>query len=578
MKRTAVLLLAFAAACLAQVDPDKVAKAHPLIDELAKSIPSDPDLRADVEIYLKAAQWTLRHPEEFFRPATNDQLLAVLQRGLQRAKSPGSWKTQKGRLSRGYISRVDGSVQPYGLIIPEGYDPTKPTRLDVVLHGRADTQNEVNFLFAHDSDKPIPATQRHMVLEVYGRGNNAYRWAGESDVFEALDSVRKRYNIDPNRIVLRGFSMGGAGTWHIGLHHPDRWAAIEAGAGFSETRIYAKLPPTTPEHQLRALHIYDALDYAENAAMVPTVGYGGELDPQRAASQHIQRAIAGRTDVKSLFLIGPKTEHKWHPDSQKESDAFIDAAVDQGRRVPDRIHFVTYTTRYNRCFWLTIDALDQHYERAQVDGTRGDVTTRNVAALTLDREGSPLIDGQKPGRGRSFVKVDGKWRPGTLKGPRKKHGLQGPIDDAFMDSFTTVDPPEKVRTEWAKWMRGELPVSAEPVKGKHLVVFGDYRTNRILRKVNADLPIQWVGDDIVAGNQRFAAADHTLAMICPNPLDPTRYLVVNSGLTFGEKEFRGTNALLFPRLGDFAIIRKSDGAVVLAGFFDEQWRFPASKR
>ena len=88
------------------------------------------DLRADVEIYLKAAQWITRHPEEFYKPEYNDQLLAVLDRGLARAAelesgSP-SWPKQKGRLSRAYRSRVDGSLQPYGLLIPENYDPLNP--------------------------------------------------------------------------------------------------------------------------------------------------------------------------------------------------------------------------------------------------------------------------------------------------------------------------------------------------------------------------------------------------------------------------------------------------------------------
>jgi hypothetical protein len=67
-------------------------------------------------------------------------------------------------------------------------------------------------------------------------------------------------------------------------------------------------------------------------------------------------------------------------------------------------------------------------------------------------------------------------------------------------------------------------------------------------------------------------------MIYPNPSDPDHYVVLNSGLTFGEKEFKGTNALLYPRLGDYAVIRKSDGVVVSAGIFDEQWRLPGSKR
>ena len=52
-----------------------------------------------------------------------------------------SWESRKGRIVRGYRSKVDGSVQPYGLIIPESYDGSKPVRLDVVLHGRGDAAN-----------------------------------------------------------------------------------------------------------------------------------------------------------------------------------------------------------------------------------------------------------------------------------------------------------------------------------------------------------------------------------------------------------------------------------------------------
>src|SRR3982751_3877120 len=116
-----------------------------------------------------------------------------------------------------YHSRVDGSTQPYALHIPDNYDASKPTRLDVVLHGRNAKMDEPGYKFTGSKMEP----QDYLVLEVFGRGNNAYRWAGETDVFEALAAVREKYNVDPNRIVLRGFSMGGAGAWHIGLQHPD---------------------------------------------------------------------------------------------------------------------------------------------------------------------------------------------------------------------------------------------------------------------------------------------------------------------------------------------------------------------
>ena len=118
-------------------------------------------------IYLKAGEWMLRHPEEFYKPEYSDQLLAVLDRGLARATelesgSP-SWPKQKGRLSRAYRSRVDGSLQPYGLAHPGKLRSGKANRLDVVLHGRAAQMTESSFLFAHDSSKPLPADQQHIV-------------------------------------------------------------------------------------------------------------------------------------------------------------------------------------------------------------------------------------------------------------------------------------------------------------------------------------------------------------------------------------------------------------------------------
>jgi Dipeptidyl aminopeptidases/acylaminoacyl-peptidases len=294
----------------------------------------------DVEIYYKAADWMLRDPAEFYTKAYLANTLSVLDEGMARAADPKkSWTSARGRVARAYRSRIDGSVQPYVMTVPESYDPKIPTRLDVVLHGRAATMNEVSFIVHKDK----PATENYLVVEVYGRTNNAYRWAGETDIFEAIDSVRSRYNVDPDRIVLRGFSMGGAGAWHVGLHYPDRWAAVEAGAGFTETVKYAKLKDT-PDYIASTLHIYDAVDYALNAFNVPFVGYGGEIDPQLQASRNIQQQLSREglkpADLKTLFLVGPGTAHKFHPDSKKESDQFIAQAVAKGRTAPEHIRLL----------------------------------------------------------------------------------------------------------------------------------------------------------------------------------------------------------------------------------------------
>jgi predicted peptidase len=41
-----------------------------------------------------------------------------------------------------------------------------------------------------------------------------------------LEIVKKDYNVDPDRIYLMGHSMGGGGTWHLGIKYPEIWAGL----------------------------------------------------------------------------------------------------------------------------------------------------------------------------------------------------------------------------------------------------------------------------------------------------------------------------------------------------------------
>ena len=138
---------------------DKMAALSSRVKALAAKH-TDADLLADVDVYRKAAEWILRYPDEFYTKAYAANTVAALNKGLARAKEldagPPSWPKQKGRLVRAYISPVDGSVQPYGLIIPESYSG-RPVRLDLVMHGKGATLNEVSFIAAHDGSQPVLA-------------------------------------------------------------------------------------------------------------------------------------------------------------------------------------------------------------------------------------------------------------------------------------------------------------------------------------------------------------------------------------------------------------------------------------
>ncbi len=144
---------------------------------------------------------------------------------------------------RGYLSKIDQSVQPYGLVVPPSYSPNAPHRwrLDTWFHGRDETLTQVNFLTARRRSAGEFTPRDTIVLHLYGRYCNASKFAGEVDLFEALDAVKRNYPIDENRILDRGFSMGGASVWHFAAHYPGLWAAASPGAGFAESAQYLKI-------------------------------------------------------------------------------------------------------------------------------------------------------------------------------------------------------------------------------------------------------------------------------------------------------------------------------------------------
>ena len=161
----------------------------------------------------------------FFKPEEIGRAKELLKQGLARAEElaagRASWPQATGLVVRGYVSKLDGSVQPYGLVVPKSYNPALPWkwRLDAWFHGRNNTLSEINFLYDRQRNAGEFQPENTIVLHLYGRFCNANKFAGEVDLFEALEAVKKAYPIDENRILVRGFSMGGAATWHIAAHH-----------------------------------------------------------------------------------------------------------------------------------------------------------------------------------------------------------------------------------------------------------------------------------------------------------------------------------------------------------------------
>lgn len=577
------------------------------------------DRLADADIFLKGVVWALRY-ETKLAPADVALIKQSLTQGLELAEFVAAGNAESaakpGRRARGYISAIDRSTQPFGLIVPEGYDPQRPIRLDVVLHGSTKPVGLSELRFIDRFEKagaPPPSLSEQPFIELHplGRVENCYRWAGETDVFEAIEAVCRRYNIDRDRIVLRGMSMGASGTWHLGLKHPDFFAALGPYCGYVDTNRFSETPLANfikvgplPEHQELALHMLDSVDYAANASVVPAIACMGDKDVFFAAHQIMAEAMR-KEGLQLVNLISPGTAHVVDPITHREQMRLIGAFASRGvDHAPRKLKFVTWTLKYASCHWLRVLGLKQHYARSELaaalndDGSIDVEEPQNITAFSLvppapwSSSQRLRIGGREIARppraaesadpillalrGDRWVVLESSASSSAYNG--KRPGLQGPIDDAFTSPFLCVrgtgdawNPAvqawadanlRRFAYEWNRYFRGELrikddaDVTEEDRRQFNLVLFGDPGSNLLLREALPKLPIEWTENELHADGRSYTAAEHALALICPSPFssDP-RYLVVNSGHTFHESELGALNYLLFPRLGDWAVFK-----------------------
>jgi poly(3-hydroxybutyrate) depolymerase len=603
-----------------------------------------PDHWADAQVFVKSVVWALD-----LEPALDDKTLRLVRKALRRAQERidalaagrQPWTTKRGRLVRGFVSDVDGSVQPYGLVVPASYNSEKPIRLDVVLHGStpAVCRGELLFTTAFDEGDtggpPAPAVNYIEVHPLGRLGENAYRFEGEIDVEEAIASVCRNYNIDRKRIVLRGSSLGGVGTWQLGLKRPARYAALGPVAGPVDTIEFANSPwphfvrlePLTP-WQKTLLHLVDAIDYTANAGMVPVVALMGDKDPYFSSHLLIEKAFK-KEGIPFVGLVDRGAGHGVSAKAFREQMRLLEAPAARGiDPAPRHIRFVTWTLKFSRCHWIEILGLEKHYRRAEIDARiaeDGSISIAEPTNITRFAIRPPRLPKSSPKAiftvGKSKIDLpkangeviveqrDGKWvlqvdRKRTVT-TGKRPGLQGPIDDAFATRFLCVrgtgrawNPAvgawadaslDRFASEWRRHYRGDLPikkdvdVTQDDVRRSNLILFGDPGSNRWIRDILPRLPLRWTREEIQLGKERYGATDHGIQLIFPNPLAGAegRYVVLNSGHTYHDPELR-FSYMVFPRVGDWAIVKVGENpprsqppsvaeTILLSGFFDEDW-------
>ena len=131
----------------------------------------------------------------------------------------------------------DGSL--YTLVIPDGYSNQEPAPLIVSLHYGG---NVTPFYGRGLLDSLIEPALRDLKAIVVAPDSAAGSWANaqaEEQVLALVDHIEATYNIDKNRTLLTGYSMGGMGTWYMAARHPDRFRAAIAMAGRPQADLWS---------------------------------------------------------------------------------------------------------------------------------------------------------------------------------------------------------------------------------------------------------------------------------------------------------------------------------------------------
>ena len=306
-----------------------------------------------------------------------------------------------------YRSLVDGSVQPFSVLLPTAYKPDETYPLILLLHG-AHVTNWGQNIVAYDPKEWA------IQVAVHDRGNNRYRDIGEVDIDEVLTEVKRRYRIDTDRLYLSGHSMGGYGTWFQATHRPDLWASISPQAGYSDYFLYnpamSGAPNSSPQQfQKRLLESWSPLLFAENLLHVPAYIVHGAKD-DNVVVEHSRKMAARLKELGYRYVYdeNPEGGHWWGPRGKYYGTEVVDKPPiwtffqKHNRRAaaPRRVIFKTDTLRYREAYWVAIDEMDQANQLARIEAEiksadTVEVKQNNITRFTL-RLDENLLDADQP--------------------------------------------------------------------------------------------------------------------------------------------------------------------------------------
>jgi pimeloyl-ACP methyl ester carboxylesterase len=304
-------------------------------------------------------------------------------------KSGASFDEVYARLRKGraYASSVPTGLVPgrrtslagelaYTLEIPPGYDPSRKYQVRFQLHGGV--------------GRPASTTRRPAGIgrlagdeQIYilPQAWNEAPWWSETQLENLraiLDTVKRTYNVDENRVVVSGVSDGGTGAYYVAMRDPTPYASFIPLNGYLGVLANESIRGLD---ELFPGNLWNRPLFVVNGGRDP-------LYPASAVEPSLEQLRKG--GVQIVYQPQPQAGHdtSWWPQVKDSFEAF----VREHPRVPlpDRLTWETANTHSSgRIHWLSIDSLGSRPGEAQGQG--------QVDAVFSHKSRSGRVDLQRNG-------------------------------------------------------------------------------------------------------------------------------------------------------------------------------------
>lgn len=263
---------------------------------------------------------------------------------LRRLKQGRTYAAQKEGVVELSNRTADGVEHNYAVTIPPGYDPAKRYQVRFQLHGgvggRVDNKPRGNGQIGTLAGG-AGAEQFYVIPYAW---NDEPWWSDDQvlNLHAIVDDLKRRYNIDENRVVVAGVSDGGTGAYYVAMR---------------DTTPYASFLPLNGYIMVLANgEIDDGRNFPNNLRNKPLFVVNGGKDRLYPISivEPFTRHLM-RNGVQIDYHPQPDGEHntKWWPEIQGPFEKFV---ADHPRDPdPDKLTWEAADAAHGRAHWLAID-------------------------------------------------------------------------------------------------------------------------------------------------------------------------------------------------------------------------------